>query len=90
MMMNTITPSRRFWTAVFGYALIGFAAQGERLGSWAMPVAAVLCAIYVLVALRAAAPGLLQPPRGRRKVHPVQTGKAHLSKRQHAAMMDRV
>jgi len=89
-MMNTIRPSKRFWTAVFGYLLIGFAAQGERLGSWAVPVAAVLCALYVMVALRAAAPGLLQPPSGRRKVHPVQTGKARLSKREHAAMMDRV
>jgi len=90
MNSNTLRPSQRFFIAVFGYLLIGFAPQGEQLGSWALPVVAVLCAIYVAVALRAAAPGLLQPVGGKRKMHPVQTGKAHLNKRQRLAMMDRV
>lgn len=89
-MTNAMTPSRRLLTAVFGYLLIGFAAEGVGLESWAVPVVAVLCAIYALVALRATAPGLLQRPREKRKVHPVQTGKVRLSKRERAAMLDRV
>ncbi len=90
MTTNTMSPSRRFLTAVSGYLLIGLAAQRGQLDGWVMPVVAALCAIYVLIALRAAAPGLLQRPRQKRPVHPVQAGKVRLSKREHAAMMDRV
>jgi hypothetical protein len=83
-------PSRRLLIAIFGYLLFGFAAKAESLGDWALPAVAVLCLLYAPLALRAAAPGLVQRPRQKRTLHPVQTGKARLTKREHEAMLDRV
>lgn len=90
MTTNTMKPARRLLTAVFGYALIGVAAQGESFGHWTLPVVAVLCALYIPLALNAAAPGLVQRSQKKSKVHPVLTGKARLSKRERAAMLDQV
>ncbi|NEV60437.1 hypothetical protein [Thiorhodococcus minor] len=90
MISNTIRPSRRLLVAISGYLLIGFIALEVQPGSWAMPVAAMLLALYALLALRAAAPGLLQPKRSKHKTHPVESGKARLNKRERAAMLDSV
>jgi|GEM_PF-4798356 len=90
MRSHTIRPSRRLLIAISGYLLIGFAVIEVQPGSWATAVAALLLALYVPMALRAAAPGLIQPKRSKHKTHPVQSGKARLSKRERAVMLDRV
>jgi hypothetical protein len=90
MLSSTMTPKRRLQVAILGYLLLLLGAHLKSPGPLIALAAAVTFAAFTILALRAAAPGLARSSLTKSHVHPIQSGKVRLTKRQRLAMIDRV
>jgi hypothetical protein len=90
MLSSTMTPKRRLQVAILGYLLLFLCTHLQSSGPLIALAAAVVFAAFIIVALRAAAPGLARSTLAKTHVHPIQSGKVRLTKRQRLAMIDRV
>ncbi len=89
MNTRTVSPSKRLAMAGLGYLLIYLGPMWIKGGAVAMLAAAVLYAVFALLLLRIAAPGLLSSGRSEDEIHPVQAGKQPLLRRGRPAAWSR-